>query len=96
MEAYTIQYPDQVTHEPVAQARLERHCTAFGAPAYPRAQDEVGVPFADGCQDQGQVSRIITAIAIHIEKMSLFRTTTKEGVHLQEQRTIGDGLTVSV
>src|SRR5215469_9168096 len=51
MKMHTIQYPDQTAHEPVAQARMKGHGTAFGALADSRTQDEVGVSLVEWGQD---------------------------------------------
>src|SRR2546426_6457680 len=62
---HTIEQTDHPAHKPVAQTSLGRHCPTFCTLANARADDKVRASIANGSQDHGQVSGIITPISIH-------------------------------
>src|SRR5690348_7473705 len=62
---HSIKQTDHAAHKPVAQTGLGRHCPTFCTLANARADNKVRASAANGSQDYGQVSGIITPISIH-------------------------------
>src|SRR5260221_9742020 len=65
MKLHAIQDGDHPAHQPVAQTGLRRDCATFGAFAHTRTDNQVGAPFAHGCQHHGQVGGVVTPVSIH-------------------------------